>query len=100
MAWDTSNRRSRLPKDWPARRRRVLRRDPTCQLRYPGCTVVSTEVDHRNRGDDHRDENLQGVCGPCHKRKTRWEAAQARRVSGAMRQQSPERPPESHPGLI
>ena len=99
MAWNTSTRRQRLPKDWPQRRRTVLERDPTCRLRYPGCTTTSTEVDHRNPGDDHSLSNLQGACSPCHGRKSRWEAAQARKASGAMRQQSPQRPGEPHPGL-
>lgn len=97
MAWETSTRRQRLPKDWPTRRRRVLRRDPTCQLRFDCCTKVSTEVDHKNRGDDHRMENLQGVCGPCHKRKTAGEAAEARAQNPPP---SRRRPTEEHPGFL
>lgn len=97
MAWSTSDRRSRLPKDWPAIRRRILQRDPTCRLRFDCCTTTSTEVDHVRRGDDHSDANLQGACGPCHKRKTAWEAAQARR---GRRPPTTARPAEQHPGML
>lgn len=92
MPWSTSNRSQRLPADWSKRRRLVLRRDPTCQLRYDCCTIDSTEVDHRIHGDDHSITNLQGVCSPCHKRKTRAEAQAAK--------PSRQRKSERHPGLI
>lgn len=97
MAWETSTRRKRLPPDWSRRRRRILRRDPTCQLLFDCCTTVSTEVDHKDRGDDHRDRNLQGVCGPCHKRKTAAEAAEARAQNPPPTRR---RPIEEHPGVL
>ena len=31
--WEGSNRRARLPDDWPQRRAAILKRDPTCRLR-------------------------------------------------------------------
>ncbi len=90
--WSGSDRRARLPADWsrvvvP----RILARDPACQLGLDGCTGQSTEVDHRRRGDDHSDANLQGACRSCHAKKTAAEghAAQHRRT----------RTPPPHPGL-
>ena len=88
MAWAGSDRKSRLPADWPKRRRIVLDRDPVCQLRTHCTGAPSTEVDHRDAGDDHRLSNLQGVCGPCHKHKTATERPSQRRAN------------EAHPGLL
>jgi 5-methylcytosine-specific restriction enzyme A len=89
VAWHTSDRRSRLPKDWRKRRATVLERDPLCQLRTHCDGAPSTEVDHRIAGDDHRLGNLQGVCSPCHTAKTTADRL-ARRT----------RPAESHPGRL
>lgn len=63
---------------WQALRARILLRDPICANPYalPNHLVVSTEVDHkipRSRGGDESDENLQGLCHPCHSRKTATE---------------------------
>lgn len=75
-AWEGSTRRARLPHDWshtivP----RILARDPVCRV----CAKQrSTQVDHIVAGDDHRDENLQGICADCHRAKTQREAAEAR----------------------
>ncbi len=56
---------------WRKLRGMILARDPFCQA--PGCHEWSTEVDHiksrENGGTDHPD-NLQGLCKPCHSRKT------------------------------
>jgi 5-methylcytosine-specific restriction enzyme A len=95
MAWDGSTRRSRLPSDWTARRRRVLARDKWC--RACGHNLAA-EVDHVIAGDDHNIENLAGVCVPCHARKSASEGAAAsgksRRAIAAARK----RPQEPHPG--
>lgn len=92
-AWFGSDRASRLPRDWPRIRRRILRRDPVCRvcLRAP-----SGEVDHIEPGDDHSDANLQGICGPCHATKSGREGGRA----AAARRPSARRPVEPHPGLI
>lgn len=98
-AWQGSTRRSRLPADWATRVvPRILRRDRLkCQLAYEDvCTGRATQVDHIKHGDDHRDSNLQAVCGPCHGRKSGREGGTASahvRAGGRM-------PTESHPGLI
>ena len=75
VAWAGSTRRSRLPPDWERRRRAVLARDELCNV----CrNAISTEVDHIEAGDNHDLDNLQGICAPCHQRKTQAEAAAAR----------------------
>ena len=89
MAWEGSTRRQRLPPAWPTLRRSILKRDPLCRLSFADiCTTVSTEVDHIKAGDDHTPGNLQGVCAPCHKRKTAAERPRQRR------------PTEAHPGML
>ena len=54
-------------------RRQVLREEPLCRR----CKEQpSTEVDHRlprSRGGTDDRWNLEGLCGPCHARKTEWE---------------------------
>ena len=63
-------------------RQRILDRDRgRCQLRYPGCTGVATEVDHIvnvarlgvSRAHATDEINLQSVCSACHRRKTERE---------------------------
>jgi len=59
--------------DWPKIRAQVLKEEPTCALRLPGCTVVSTDCDHivsRSRGGTNVRSNLRGVCHSCHKKVT------------------------------
>ena len=95
--WTNSDRRSRLPADWAARRRQVLDRDRRlCRIRYPDiCATVAVDVDHITAGDNHDLTNLQAACRPCHKHKTNLESQQARGV-GVLRR----RPAEAHPGLL
>ena len=98
MAWERSDRRRFLPKDWNKRRLRVLRRDGyRCQIAGPGCLVTATEVDHMGERTDHRLEVLQSVCRVCHKVKTAKQSAEARALRPTLRLA---RDPESHPGLI
>lgn len=93
MAWSTSDRRQRLPRDWKQRRTIVLIRDRRrCQLRYTVCTVVATQVDHIRHGDDHAISNLQAVCRDCHLLKSASEGHNAKPTR--------RRPAEPHPGLI
>lgn len=81
-AWQGSNRKARLPKGWQRIRRRILRRDPICQL----CGInQSTQVDHITPGDDHSDSNLQGVCDHCHRRKSSEEGRKAKEARRANR---------------
>lgn len=60
---------------WRKIREAQLAREPLCRC----CTALSivreaTDVDHINGDDsDHRDCNLQSLCGSCHSRKTALE---------------------------
>lgn len=93
--WATSDRAARLPADWPQIRADVLERDGyRCKIRWDeGCEAVADEVDHINRGDDHRRENLQAACGWCHGKKSSAEG------NAARTRWSSKRKPERHPGL-
>ena len=96
MAWDTSDRRARLPRNWPTLRRAILKRDRgVCQLRHPGCLIRATEVDHIVAGDNHAPGNLRALCSSCHKGVT---AVQAKTAQAAVRTRG-KRDAEPHPGL-
>ena len=99
MAWDTSDRKARLPSDWSTRRVRVLRRDGyKCQARDSlnvMCGEPANQVDHIKPGDDHSLENLQALCRWHHARKSSAEGAAARRPRPRQA-----REPEQHPGLL
>lgn len=95
MSWSGSDRRARLPYNWESLRKRALARDfYRCQLNDRGCLGTATEVDHKVAGDDHRLENLQGVCSRCHSRKSAREGGtRAQEIRRRRR-----RPQERHPG--
>lgn len=100
MAWTTSDRAARLPRDWAERRAFVAARAAgRCEAALNDgsrCEGIGAECDHIRRGDDHRVENLQWLCSWHHKRKTRREALTGLAELRAARQ--PRRRP--HPGLI
>ncbi len=97
--WKDSTRRNRLPRDWEARRRRVLLRDGNaCQVKSETgiyCNAPANEVDHIERGDDHSLTNLRAICTPHHRAKSSAEGVAARAAKRASRA----RPDEPHPGL-
>lgn len=107
MTWDTSDRRSRLPENWPALVRAAKKRAKAtsklgieqCEARLPSgrrCPRVGSDVDHIIPGDDHRLRNLRLLCGTHHDRKSSREGREAReRIK-----QSRFRPSEDHPGTI
>jgi 5-methylcytosine-specific restriction endonuclease McrA len=99
MAWAGSTRRSRLPRDWPRIRRRIIRRDSgVCTwLMSDGrrCDQSGTDVDHIVPGDDHRDENLRLLCTWHHGRKSGTEGGSA----SAAKRVSTTRPKLTHPAL-
>lgn len=96
-AWATSDRRARLPPDWSKIRDRVLQRDGhQCTfvlLDETRCPAAATEVDHVERGDDHRPANLASLCRAHHAAKTAAEGHEAQRARRY-------RDPPTHPGLI
>lgn len=101
MGWETSDRRSRLPRDWPAIRARVLREaDHRCEQTTGGerCEAEATDVDHIRRGDDHSRGNLRALCPRHHKRKTAYEGGAAAGAAARRRARLRYRPPEPHPG--
>lgn len=97
--WASSNRRGRLPANWPRIRKQVLTRDRhQCQARNEDgtpCSLPATDVDHIQPGDDHSLTNLQSLCAWHHKRKTAAEAAAARPQYAPRK-----RPAEKHPGAL
>lgn len=101
-SWQNSNRRDRLPPDWPQRRKYVLRRDHhECQTDIAGeiCGAKADQVDHIRPGDDHSYANLEAICEWCHGRKSSKEGNAARRK---VRQEIADRfrNSEDHPGLL
>jgi len=58
---------------WRRLRARVLLEEPTCRGYLVACSNPSQEVDHirpRLLGGTNERDNLQGLCGSCHRRKT------------------------------
>lgn len=100
MAWTERGDRKgarRLPEK---QRRRILATYPHCWLHLPGiCTNTSTQVHHIVDAEDggaDTDDNLRGVCKPCH---TRYSAQESARRSALARTEW-RRTPERHPGLL
>jgi 5-methylcytosine-specific restriction protein A len=107
VAWETSDRRQRLPENWGALIRAVKKRaratSPTdieqCEKRLPSrrrCPRVGTDVDHVIPNDDHSLRNLRLLCAHHHGQKSSQEGRQARSAI----KQSRYRPSEDHPGAI
>lgn len=98
MAWESSDRRLRLPPDWSKRVAEVWKRDGgRCTWRLPSgarCPRKGADVDHRVNDDNHDLSNLQLLCRHHHGRKTAREAFAGRRKKGKIRQE------ERHPGLF
>lgn len=62
---------------WMQIRKRILARDPICvKCKEKGIVSESKEVDHiipLDFGGSNRDDNLQGLCVPCHVAKTNYD---------------------------
>jgi 5-methylcytosine-specific restriction protein A len=100
VAWETSDRRLRLPPDWNQRVAEVKRRDGgRCTWRLPSgkrCPRPGSDVDHRENDDNHDLSNLQLLCRHHHEKKTLREAWAGRQ----KRRQKPEKRVERHPGML
>lgn len=99
MAWETSDRRARLPEDWNQRVAQVKVRDGgRCTWRLPSgarCPRPGRDVDHRVNDDNHDLRNLQLLCGDHHERKTAREA-----WAGKAKRKAKKRPSERQPGAL
>lgn len=104
MPWETSDRKARLPKNWPSlvafvRKRACTPAHPTegqCEWRLPSrkrCPRAGTDCDHIVPGDNHDPSNLQWLCHDHHSKKSAGEGGQ-RRWAARPKQ----RPIEAHPG--
>lgn len=89
---------------WQRLRRQVLRRDGyECQIRLPGCfeeadqvdKIVPASVDPSLALDE---DNCRAACGPCHRKVTARQAAEASRQ--ARQRRSGKRPPRVHPSDV
>lgn len=99
ISWESSNRRSRLPREWFRIREAILRRDGyQCQLQLGGCSSAASEVDHRVHGDNHDPSNLQAACSSCHRKKSSSEGGRASASARRYRDSQKRRPAERHPG--
>lgn len=100
--WAGSTRKSRLPADWPNRRRRILKRDGgrCTAIRIDTgqrCGELATDVDHivpDFEGGGDEDSNLASLCEWHHDRKS---SAEGGRAAAARRKAAKKR---RHPGLL
>lgn len=100
MAWENSNRRERLPENWPTLVAETKRRAKgRCQQILPSgkrCPRRGTDTDHKIPGDDHRQSNLQLLCEHHHAIKSSKEGRAAR----MKRYSAKPKPVEPHPGDV
>lgn len=84
-AWHGSTRNARLPKNW-GQICGLVKRNAAGRCQCPGCprctnqpcATPGRDVDHINRGDDHRLANLRLLCPACHGWKSSHEGGTAR----------------------
>ena len=99
MAWESSDRRARLPANWSDLVKQVWKRDGgQCTWKLPSgkrCPRKGADVDHRKNNDDHSLSNLQLLCRAHHDKKTQREA-----WAGRRRKKPAPRREERHPGRL
>lgn len=106
MSWSSSDRRSRLPADWPKRVVKVkARAGGRCEAywtagrvsqdarHHPDCGGIGSDCDHIVNDDNHAFSNLQWLSRPCHHAKTLGEAQAALNAKRAALKL----PREAHP---
>ena len=104
--WEGSNRRDGLPSWWPVTVRRIIKRDPICRCsgcrkcdpcfgdpQAGSCCRPSQEVDHITGRDNHKDDNLRGICRACHAQKSSREGAAAKKALKQPTKFFAEKPP-------
>ncbi len=93
IPWENKRERQFLKTaKWKRQVRRVLFRDNDdggCRLKFEGCTHLATQVDHilpvwYTGKEEVEDDNLQGVCEPCHRKKSSFEGVQAKRIKRGL----------------
>lgn len=104
QAWAGSNRRARLPKNWPTIRKHVLERDDfSCQFITDSgikCLNRANQVDHIVPNDDDSYTNLRALCEWHHNKVSGRQGAAAfmkQRRETRQRFNAPRH--EAHPGL-
>jgi 5-methylcytosine-specific restriction protein A len=101
--WKSSDRRSRLPRDWSRIRARVFRRDGgQCVIPLEDgtrCPNAATDCDHIIPGDNHSLDNLQSLCASHHATKSAREGNAAMRAKMRANKNRFKRE-ERHPGLL
>lgn len=100
--WAGSSRKDRLPRNWAALRRRVIRRDGgQCTARYSDgrrCDLPGNDVDHvvpDSLGGSSDMDNLALLCTYHHRVKSSSEGGTA----AALTRRSIHRPAPTHPAL-
>lgn len=100
MTWSRRGARKGARRLSERQHQRILAKWPRCWLAIPGrCTGKSTQVHHvidAEDGGSDKDDNLRGVCEPCH---THHSARQSQKRSVA-KQNEWKRRPEKHPGVL
>lgn len=107
MAWETSDRKSTLPADWPVRRQVVLSRAKgRCEVSHKSgrrCWDDAKDVDHivpHSEGGSDDYSNLQAICSWHHSKKSSAEGGRAFQAADAERRKILKHPVEEHPGRI
>lgn len=96
--WGSSDRKSRLPADWEARRKVVGKRDHwLCQWRLEDgskCGLPGNQVDHIIPSGSDEPENLRVLCQAHHAFKSSSEGGKARQEALQALRKRILRPPE------
>jgi len=103
VSWATSDRRKRLPPDWPALRLACLKRD-NWECQWPAaagiCGAYANQCDHINPGGADDLANLRSLCTPHHSARSSQQGGHAWGVIRRRMAAAKYRTPEPHPGLI
>jgi 5-methylcytosine-specific restriction protein A len=97
VTWEGSDRKDRLPDNWPRLVAAVKKRaGGRCEWRlksHKRCPRPGTDCDHKVAGDNHDMSNLQWLCAHHHARKSSMEGRKAKSDRRALRYRAPEPQP-------